>query len=119
MERISFGVLTGRQTNKIPAMSPTSFLVSDTCHAQPSKDLSGPKLVEQIILDDSNLIKHTAIVPDEKLQIEKKLLEWCDVCDVVLTTGGTGFAPRDVTPEATRAVIEREAPGIAYAMVSK
>lgn len=56
-----------------------------------------------------------ALVPDETTQIVAQLIEWCDAdsADLVLTTGGTGLAPRDVTPEATRAVLEREAPGIA------
>ena len=56
-----------------------------------------------------------ALVPDETLEIVRVLLGWCDgdLADLVLTTGGTGLGPRDVTPEATRAVIEREAPGIA------
>jgi molybdenum cofactor synthesis domain-containing protein len=55
-----------------------------------------------------------AIVPDEKRQIVEILFRWCrSQCDVVLTTGGTGFSPRDITPEATRQVIEREAPGLA------
>jgi molybdenum cofactor synthesis domain-containing protein len=55
------------------------------------------------------------LVPDERALISARIAEWCDrdVADVVLTTGGTGLGPRDVTPEATRAVIEREAPGIA------
>jgi molybdenum cofactor synthesis domain-containing protein len=54
-------------------------------------------------------------VPDESAHIVARLVEWCDgdVADVVLTTGGTGLGPRDITPEATRAVIEREALGIA------
>jgi molybdenum cofactor synthesis domain-containing protein len=56
-----------------------------------------------------------ALVPDESSRIVPVLLAWCDqdAADVVLTTGGTGLSPRDITPEATRAVIEREAPGIA------
>ena len=56
-----------------------------------------------------------AIVADESVAIVRQLLVWCDddVADLVLTTGGTGLSARDVTPEATRAVIEREAPGIA------
>lgn len=58
------------------------------------------------------------LVPDETLDIVRALTEWCDdgSADVVLTTGGTGLTPRDVTPEATRAVLEREAPGIAEAI---
>jgi molybdopterin adenylyltransferase len=59
-------------------------------------------------------------VPDEVPQIIEVLASWADDLrlDLILTTGGTGFAPRDVTPEATRAVIEREAPGLAEAMRS-
>jgi molybdopterin adenylyltransferase len=55
------------------------------------------------------------LVPDETVQIVSRLLSWCDgdLADVVLTTGGTGLSARDVTPEATRAVIERDAPGLA------
>jgi molybdenum cofactor synthesis domain-containing protein len=58
------------------------------------------------------------VVADEQGQIEERLRHWADEggCELILTTGGTGFAPRDVTPEATRAVIEREAPGLAEAM---
>jgi molybdenum cofactor synthesis domain-containing protein len=56
-----------------------------------------------------------AVVPDDTVAIVRQLVTWCDddVADLVLTTGGTGLSPRDVTPEATRAVIEREAVGIA------
>lgn len=56
-----------------------------------------------------------AVVPDDTVSIVRQLLAWCDgdVADLVLTTGGTGLSVRDVTPEATRAVIEREVPGIA------
>jgi molybdopterin adenylyltransferase len=56
-----------------------------------------------------------ALVPDDTVSIVRTLLAWCDddSADLVLTTGGTGLSPRDVTPEATRAVIEREADGIA------
>jgi molybdenum cofactor synthesis domain-containing protein len=58
------------------------------------------------------------LVPDDRSRIEERLRHWADeeCCDLVLTTGGTGFAPSDVTPEATRAVLEREAPGLAEAM---
>jgi molybdopterin adenylyltransferase len=58
------------------------------------------------------------LVPDETDRIAGALVQWADdgVADLILTTGGTGLAPRDVTPEATRAVLEREAPGIAEAI---
>jgi molybdenum cofactor synthesis domain-containing protein len=59
-----------------------------------------------------------ALLPDEESAIRQVLTTWADSgeLDVILTTGGTGFSPRDVTPEATRAVIDREAPGLAEAM---
>jgi molybdenum cofactor synthesis domain-containing protein len=59
-----------------------------------------------------------ALLPDEESAIRANLTAWADSreMDVILTTGGTGFSPRDVTPEATRAVIKREAPGLAEAM---
>jgi molybdopterin adenylyltransferase len=58
------------------------------------------------------------VIPDDRTLIAERLRHWCDDegCELVLTTGGTGVAPSDVTPEATRDVIEREAPGIAEAM---
>ncbi|HEX2392154.1 MAG TPA: MogA/MoaB family molybdenum cofactor biosynthesis protein [Solirubrobacterales bacterium] len=58
------------------------------------------------------------LIPDEEALIAARLRHWADEegCDLVLTTGGTGFAPTDVTPEATRAVIDREAPGLCEAM---
>ncbi len=62
-----------------------------------------------------DVVTQRAIVGDEPAEIAARLATWCDadVADLVLTTGGTGLSERDVTPEATRAVIEREAPGIA------
>jgi len=58
------------------------------------------------------------VVPDDRTRIEERLRHWADAegCELVLTTGGTGFAPSDVTPEATRAALEREAPGLAEAI---
>lgn len=62
-------------------------------------------------------LRHYAVVPDDQAVIESTLREWADGgVDLVLTTGGTGFTDRDVTPEATRAVCQRDAPGIAEAM---
>jgi molybdenum cofactor synthesis domain-containing protein len=94
--------------------------VSDRCHAGTAEDKSGPAL-EKLLSQQEKFQPQVAerkIVPDEKSQIEAVLREWSDVLhlDVILTTGGTGFAPRDVTPEATRAVIDVEAPGISIAM---
>jgi molybdopterin adenylyltransferase len=58
------------------------------------------------------------VLPDDQELISARLVHWADEdpCDLVLTTGGTGFSPNDLTPEATRSVIEREAPGIPEAM---
>jgi molybdenum cofactor synthesis domain-containing protein len=57
------------------------------------------------------------VIPDDRALIEERLRHWAgDGCELVLTTGGTGFSPTDVTPEATRAVIDRDAPGIGEAM---
>jgi molybdopterin adenylyltransferase len=80
-------------------------------------DASGPALVRLILTENWSVAKQ-ALLPDNESAIRAILTEWADSgeVDVILTTGGTGFAPRDVTPEATRAVIEREAPGLAEAM---
>ncbi len=90
--------------------------VSDRCYRGVCEDQSG-KLMESLV---SPLSEETLylLVPDEKEMIQKALIRLADQdnVDVILTTGGTGFAPRDVTPEATGAVIEREAPGISEAI---
>jgi molybdenum cofactor synthesis domain-containing protein len=80
-------------------------------------DSSGPALADLIRAQNWSVAEQ-AILPDEESAIRSVLTEWSDSgrFDVILTTGGTGFAPRDVTPEATRAVIERDAPGLAEAM---
>ncbi len=80
-------------------------------------DSSGPALAHLIQAESWSVVKQ-ALLPDEESAIRDILIKWADSgeLDVILTTGGTGFAPRDVTPEATRAVIEREAPGLAEAM---
>jgi len=80
-------------------------------------DASGPALT-RLIQAENWIVAKQAILPDDESAIRSLLIEWADSndMDVILTTGGTGFAPRDVTPEATRAVIDREAPGLAEAM---
>jgi molybdopterin adenylyltransferase len=77
-------------------------------------DASGDALVAWASAQGA-LVTARTIVPDDTVEIVRTLLAWCDgdVADVVFTTGGTGLSPRDVTPEATRAVIEREANGLA------
>ncbi|MFL5849576.1 MAG: MogA/MoaB family molybdenum cofactor biosynthesis protein, partial [Solirubrobacteraceae bacterium] len=93
--------------------------VSDSRAAGEAEDESGSRLAEFADSLGAEVVGRET-VPDEQRTIEERLRHWADggACDVILTTGGTGFAPRDVTPEATRAVIEREAPGIAEAMRS-
>lgn len=88
--------------------------VSDGCFRGAREDRSGA-LVEEWARGRGWAVAARAVVPDETAAIVPVLLEWCDALGValVLTTGGTGLSPRDVTPEATRAVLEREAPGFA------
>lgn len=80
-------------------------------------DSSGPALVALIQGEGWSVVKQS-LLPDEESAIREILTHWADggELDVILTTGGTGFSPRDVTPEATRAVIDRDAPGLAEAM---
>jgi molybdenum cofactor synthesis domain-containing protein len=87
--------------------------VSDGCARGEREDVSGRVLAE-ILTANQYVVAARTVVPDEIPRIAAVLTEWCDNgCDLILTTGGTGFAPRDITPEATRTVIEREAPGLA------
>jgi molybdopterin adenylyltransferase len=91
--------------------------LSDRSSRGERADSSGPALVDLIQAEDWSVVKQ-ALLPDEESAIREVLISWVDSgeIDVILTTGGTGFSPRDVTPEATRAVVEREAPGLAEAM---
>ncbi|KAM9339495.1 gephyrin b isoform 1-T1 [Symphorus nematophorus] len=95
--------------------------VSDSCFRNLAEDRSGVNL-KDLVHDPSllgGMISAYKIVPDEIDEIKETLVDWCDEkeLNLILTTGGTGFAPRDVTPEATKEVIEREAPGMSLAML--
>ncbi|XP_043929890.1 gephyrin isoform X29 [Protopterus annectens] len=95
--------------------------VSDSCYRNLAEDRSGVNL-KDVVQDPSllgGIISAYKIVPDEVDVIKEVLVDWCDEkeLNLILTTGGTGFSPRDVTPEATKEVIEREAPGMALAML--
>ncbi|XP_061741711.1 gephyrin b isoform X7 [Nerophis ophidion] len=95
--------------------------VSDSCFRNLAEDRSGVNL-KDLVHDPSllgGMIVAYKIVPDEIDEIKETLVDWCDEkeLNLILTTGGTGFAPRDVTPEATKEVIEREAPGMSLAML--
>jgi molybdenum cofactor synthesis domain-containing protein len=99
--RLRFGILT----------------VSDRSASGERPDVSGPAL-EEVVTGQGWEVVRLEIVPDDLLLLRDTLIEWVDsgAYDVVLTTGGTGFSPRDVTPEATMAVIDREAPGLPEVM---
>jgi molybdenum cofactor synthesis domain-containing protein len=92
--------------------------VSDRSYRGEREDLSGPAIRELITQRLDATVELEAVVPDEREIIAGTLRTWADEMglDLILTTGGTGFAPRDVTPEATRDVMERETPGLAEAM---
>ena len=91
--------------------------VSDRSSRGERADTSGPAL-QAVIAGQGWVVARSGIVPDQLTAIQEILIEWVDSgqVDVILTTGGTGFSQRDVTPEATLAVVERAAPGISEAM---
>ncbi|HUB03079.1 MAG TPA: MogA/MoaB family molybdenum cofactor biosynthesis protein [Terriglobales bacterium] len=91
--------------------------VSDSCARGEKKDLSGPAVCEALEERGFRVVAH-GIVADESEAIQQKLIEMCRATRLVVTTGGTGIAPRDVTPEATRAVCEKLVEGIAEQMRS-
>jgi molybdopterin adenylyltransferase len=90
---------------------------SDRSSRGEREDASGPALVSLVQAQGWSVTRRS-LLPDDQAAIRDLLASWADSgdLDVILTTGGTGFSPRDVTPEATRAVIDREAPGLAEAM---
>ncbi len=92
--------------------------ISDRSARGERADESGPLIKEFAEGRLAAQVANVAVIPDELALIRDTLAAWCDQgqLDILFTNGGTGFAPRDVTPEATRAVIEREAPGLAEAM---
>ena len=99
--KIRFGILT----------------VSDRSSRDERPDLSGPVLVEIVQATGWDVVE-TLIVPDDLDVLRDTLILWADSgdMDLILTTGGTGFSPRDITPEATRFVVDKLAPGLAEAM---
>ena len=101
---INFGILT----------------ISDKGSRGERYDGSGAVIQDRVAILGGRVVRYD-IVPDEVDIIRHRLIEWADVgdVDIILTTGGTGLGPRDVTPEATRAVIEKYVPGIGEAMRMK
>lgn len=95
--------------------------VSDSCSAGESNDTSGPYLLESVARTFTHAGVALHLIPDDMDRIEKTLIHFADVLktDLIITTGGTGFTKRDVTPEATRKVIDKEAAGISTAICVK
>lgn len=91
--------------------------VSDSCSRGEKSDLSGPAVAGFLAQRNFHVLQR-ALVPDEIETIQQKLIEFCGPARLVVTTGGTGIAPRDVTPEATRAVCDRLIEGVAEQMRS-
>jgi len=91
--------------------------VSDRSARGERQDASGPAVVE-LIKAQGWSVSRTGVLPDDLSILRETITSWAERgdSDIILTTGGTGFAPRDVTPDATRAVIEREASGLVEAM---
>jgi molybdenum cofactor synthesis domain-containing protein len=89
--------------------------ISDSSHIGKRQDISGPAIVRELEAAGFKVV-HSSVLPDEKDKISARLIECSELTRLVVTTGGTGIATRDVTPEATRAVCERVIDGIAERM---
>jgi molybdopterin adenylyltransferase len=100
------------------ALSAAVITVSDSCSRGERTDLSGPAVAE-VLKKHKFTIVGTAIAPDEQPAIQQAILSAVERARLIVTTGGTGIAPRDVTPEATRAVCERLLEGVAERMRSQ
>jgi molybdopterin adenylyltransferase len=99
-----------------PNATPAAVLtVSDSCSRGEKIDLSGPAVAEALARRNFQVLVRS-VVADERVAIQEKLIELCRSARLVITTGGTGIAPRDVTPEATIAVCEKLVEGIAEQM---
>lgn len=93
----------------------TVITVSTRAAAGVYEDAAGPKIAE-VLRGEGFTVSDPVVVPDGRQEVAAAIVAVADDCDVVVTSGGTGLHPRDLTPEATRDVIEREAPGFAEAM---
>jgi molybdopterin adenylyltransferase len=91
--------------------------ISDKASQGKRPDKSGPLIKDSFASADCKVVNYE-VIPDEKDTIAKKLAQWADAgtMDIILTTGGTGLAPRDVTPEATLSIVDKEVPGLAEMM---
>jgi molybdenum cofactor synthesis domain-containing protein len=104
-------------SSSIPERTAAVLTVSDSCSSGEKNDLSGPAVSETLERRKFRVVLRS-VVPDEIDVIQEKLIELCRSARLVVTTGGTGVAPRDFTPEATRAVSDRLVEGIAEQMRS-
>ncbi len=91
--------------------------ISDSASKGEKEDIAGPSISGLLEENGFNVLLHK-VIPDDRTRIEEVLTNWCDSAgvDLIITTGGTGLSPRDVTPEATLAVLQRIIPGIPEAM---
>ncbi len=91
--------------------------ISDKASSGKRPDKSGPLIKDSFSAADCEVVKYE-VIPDEKDIVAKKLAQWADegTMDIIITTGGTGLAPRDVTPEATLSIVDKEVPGLAEMM---
>jgi len=96
----------------------TGILTASTLGARGEREDSSGQAIRELIAGLDACVEAYRVVTDDRATIEQALRAWCDDLrlDLILTTGGTGLSPNDVTPDATRAVVEREVPGLAEAM---
>jgi molybdenum cofactor synthesis domain-containing protein len=115
--RLGAAIESGRITSMASAIHAVVITVSDACSRGERSDKSGQVLM-QLLKEIGAEIVATKIVSDDLEPLTQTMIEFADQSDVnlIITTGGTGLAPRDNTPEATLAIVEREAPGLAEAM---
>jgi molybdenum cofactor synthesis domain-containing protein len=101
----------------MPQIRAAILTLSDQGHRGVRADQSGPALASWLSVRSVDVVC-TNLLPDDAAAISAQLAEWADAgrCDLILTTGGTGVSPRDVTPEATRQILDRDIPGLAEAM---
>ncbi len=117
-----FAIITStflKNNGKVIMFKTAILTISDRCFAGERKDESGP-LIEESLLPDLYTVTEHKILPDELDIIKGALLHIVnsDNTDLIITTGGTGFSPRDVTPEATAMVVKRKTPGIDFVLYS-
>ena len=119
--KVKMSYSTPDTATKIPALfkpgrhTAAVLTVSDSCSRGEKEDLSGPAVVQTLELHGFRIVD-TSVIADDKATIQAKLIDFCGGAQLVITTGGTGIAPRDVTPEATTAVCDRLVEGIAEQM---